>query len=79
MYTCQLCGKNSQPRTPAHRITITTRSVDYSYRPKVNGCWKFIKERRKYVRTDDPGGLGFEAEREVIVCPECAAKWQAQE
>jgi len=79
MYQCQLCGKNSQPRTSAHRIILSTRSVAYPHRSKVNGCWKWTGERSKFVRTDDPGGFGLEAEREVIVCPECAKQWQARE
>jgi hypothetical protein len=78
MYKCQLCHNNSQPRVPAHRITLTTHAVFYPAREKVNVCRKRAGDHSKFVRTNDPGGIGFECEREILVCPECAARWLAQ-
>jgi hypothetical protein len=74
MYKCQICGNNSEPNTPAHKIIIEARKATYPFRARVNSCWKWIKERRKFVKTDDKGGTGVERVREVIACAECAMK-----
>ncbi|HZS08630.1 MAG TPA: hypothetical protein VFD58_27600 [Blastocatellia bacterium] len=73
MYKCEICGQNSQPRTPAYKVTIETRAVLYPERPKANSCWKLRGDRRKFVHPDDPGGTGEECAREVTVCARCAA------
>jgi len=76
MYKCQICGNNSQPRTPAYRITIETRQVRYLFRSKVNACHKLQRNgTTKFVRTDDPGGFGLECAREALVCHDCFVKF----
>ncbi|MGH9767230.1 MAG: hypothetical protein ACREAB_07325, partial [Blastocatellia bacterium] len=75
MYKCQICGNNSQPRTPAYRITVENRQVRYLRRAKVNACWKLQRDgTTKFVRTDDPGGSGLECAREALVCHDCFVK-----
>jgi len=75
MYKCQICSNNSQPRTPAYRITIETRKVRYLYRAKVNACYKLQRNgTKKFVRTDDPGGFGLELACEALVCRDCFVK-----
>jgi hypothetical protein len=75
MYKCQICGNNSQPRTPAYRITIETRQVRYPYRAKVNACYKLQRDgTTKFARTDDPGGYGLESAREALACLDCFVK-----
>ena len=80
MYKCQLCCKTVPPNTPATKITVETRAVGYPERTKVNACRKRFRVhgelRIKAVRTDDGGGRGHECQREIIVCPDCAAAWQ---
>jgi len=72
MYKCQICGNNSQPRTPAYRITIESRHTRYPKREKVNACYKLQRDgTTKFVRTSDPGGWGRECEREAMVCHDC--------
>ncbi len=81
MYRCQLCCKTVPSNTPATKITIETRAVGYPERLKVNACRKrFLvhgEPRIKAVRTNDSGGRGYECQREITVCPECAAARQA--
>jgi len=75
MYKCQICGNNSQPRTPAYRITIETRQVRYLFRAKVNACYKLQRDgTTKFTRTDDRGGFGLECAREALVCLDCFVK-----
>jgi hypothetical protein len=74
MYKCQICGSNSEPNTPAHKVIIEARKATYPFRARANACWKWIKDRRRFVRTDDRGGQGLERVREVIACAECAVK-----
>ncbi|MBI3653155.1 MAG: hypothetical protein HY231_19175 [Acidobacteria bacterium] len=75
MYKCQICGSNSEPNTPAHKIIIAARKATYPFRARANACWKWIKERRKFVHTDDRGGQGVERVREVLACAACAMKF----
>src|ERR1051326_5467338 len=75
MYKCEICGHVSPPRTAAHKVILQTRPVFYPARPKVNACWKREGDRRKFVRTNDPGGAGQECVREVTACAACASKF----
>src|SRR6185295_7945933 len=53
--------------TPAHRKVVETRRREYPRRPKAN---QFRKDGRQEY-TDDPGGVGTETVREILVCPSC--------
>ncbi|MEW6207515.1 MAG: hypothetical protein AB1631_04055 [Acidobacteriota bacterium] len=77
MYKCEICGTVSAPRTPAHKVVIQTRRATYPFRQKVNACWKWKGDRRKFVHTDDPGGAGWECAREALVCATCAQRLKA--
>ena len=78
MYRCELCGKTVPPHTPAHKIAVATRGATYPLRPKVFACWKWQNGRRKFVRPDDPGGVGRQVSREVTACPDCARRAEEQ-
>jgi hypothetical protein len=77
MYVCQICQKTVLPRTPANRIITETRARHYPRRSNANP----VSRKRKSGRTndprkDDPGGVGYEIVREIIVCPVCAQREQ---
>jgi hypothetical protein len=66
-----MCQDIIPARTPAHRITLETRSRIYSPRRDANP----VSRKRKAKRTNDPGGAGHEIVCEVIVCPACAQRF----
>lgn len=68
MYRCQLCGGVVPANTPAIRQVVETRKRKYPLREKAN---RFRKDRR-IKQSDDPGGIGYEAVREIVVCPGCS-------
>lgn len=74
MYKCEVCGNTAPPHTPAHKVIVETRGVTFPLRPKAFACWKQQGERRKFVRPDDPGGVGWQIAREVTACPACAKR-----
>lgn len=78
MYRCEVCRKTAAPHTPAHKITVESRRVTYPLREKVFACWKWQGGRRKFVRPDDPGGVGPQIAREVTACPDCARRLQKE-
>jgi hypothetical protein len=70
MYRCELCRNLIGPNIPSHKVVAQTRPVEYPFRRDAN---RFVKERKEEKR-DDPGGSGFEIEREVVACAGCAGK-----
>jgi hypothetical protein len=75
MFRCQLCQCVVPPRTPCHHLVLKRRSKEYPHRSKANVV--VVKEPPKKPKKeyrDDPGGDGQEIEKEMIVCPTCAAK-----
>ena len=74
MYKCQQCNQVVPAKTKANRITVETRYKQYPFRAKV---MRQI-EAGKVKMADDPGGTGYEIVRELVVCPDCAAKFQQQ-
>ncbi len=77
MFQCQLCGAVVPPRTPCHRLVVRTRPVKYPCRREVNRVVRLVKGKRKERLTDDPGGSGQTIVREVLACPACAARHEA--
>lgn len=70
MYRCEICKEVVPPRTPAHRVVVETRPVQYPFRPEAN----VVVVKRKRETRNDPGGAGQEIAREVTACPRCAGK-----
>lgn len=68
MYRCQLCGGVVPANTPAIRQVVETRKRKYPFREKAN---RFSKNG-KIKESDDPGGVGHETVREIVVCPGCS-------
>jgi hypothetical protein len=67
LYRCHLCGVVVPPNTPAHRKVVETRRREYPFRKDAH---LFMKDGRP-KKADDPGGVGFEIVREVVVCSSC--------
>jgi len=63
-----LCGGVVPANTPAVRQVIETRKRKYPLREKAN---RFRKDGR-IRQSDDPGGVGYEAVREIVVCLGCS-------
>jgi hypothetical protein len=76
MYQCQICGTTTPSNTPAQRITLETRKRVYPERDDIH-LVPLHKKKRPRCKEDefiaDPGGIGFEIAREVLVCSSCAA------
>jgi hypothetical protein len=70
MYQCQLCRKVVPPNTKAHHLIVESRFKRYPPRPKAN----HFTDQKKSQWRDDPGGEGCEIVREILVCPDCAAR-----
>lgn len=61
------------PRTPATRIVVQTRLVQFPYRVKANRVFRLDEAgKRKEREIDDPGGTGQQIVRELTACPTCA-------
>lgn len=75
VFRCPLCSRLSPAGTPAVRVPLETRPRTYRSRPNANRVVRLdAKGKRKVIHLDDPGGVGREAVREVIACPDCAAR-----
>jgi len=87
MFRCELCdyvpeGHCTKSRiipagTAAIKVAVAFRATEYPSRPKANK----LRIGRKSKRFDDPGGAGYEIEKEVLSCASCAqayALMQAQ-
>ena len=74
MFICQVCGGVVAPRTPAARVVARRRPKQYPHRHAVHPHVYFDVNGKKKLRWyDDPGGVGWEIDREVLACPPCAA------
>jgi len=75
MFHCQLCQGVVPPRTPSQRLVVQSRKKEYPFRFQANTFTRLNDNgKRKEFHTDDPGGIGQEIVKELIVCPDCAAK-----
>ena len=63
-----MCGGVVPASTPAIRQVVETRQREYRFRKKAN---KFNEDGR-IRETDDPGSVGYEAVREIVVCSACS-------
>jgi hypothetical protein len=70
MFRCELCSCVVPPRTRVRRLVLDRRTRQYPARSKAN----LVVQDGKKHHTDDPGGKGQEAAREVLVCPACAGR-----
>ena len=67
MFVCKHCHTQFPPNTPSYLYPIKKRSKTYPKRPKAN---QFVEDG-KIQKRDDPGGTGWEIEKEIIVCVDC--------
>ena len=68
MYRCQICGGVVPAHSPAIRQVVETRRREYPFRSKANP----FRKDGKVEKTDDPGGVGREIVREILVCQACS-------
>jgi hypothetical protein len=74
MFRCQLCGKLVLPRTSAQGLVVRKRVKKYPFRLEANRVVRLTENgKRKERLVDDPGGLGSEIVRELMICPGCAS------
>jgi hypothetical protein len=75
MFRCQLCQCVVPPRTAAQQVVLKRRKKRYPYRSAANTFFRINENgKRKEHQTDDPGGEGEEIVKEMLVCPDCAAR-----
>lgn len=75
MFNCQVCGGVVSPRTPAARVVVRRRPKQYPHRHAANPFVYFDADGKRKLRWhDDPGGVGWEIDHEVLACPSCAAE-----
>lgn len=70
MFRCHFCAVVAPAKTKAARIPVEARARTYPSRPLAHP----YHHDGKLKRHDDPGGAGYEIVREVLACPECAAR-----
>jgi hypothetical protein len=76
VFRCQLCRQAVPPHTPAQRVIVRTRVKKYPFRSAANRIVRVSENgKRKERFIDDPGGVGWEAVRELLLCPSCASRW----
>jgi hypothetical protein len=68
VFRCQLCWRAVPANVAAASRVVETRPREYPARPKAN---RFKREGRE-KHSDDPGGIGTEIARELMLCPDCA-------
>jgi len=67
MYKCESCGALIGPGVRQNLKILSTRKKIYPYRKRANK----YKKGRKTIYTDDPGGVGWEIEKNQRVCESC--------
>ena len=60
-FRCRKCGEVSEPKEPAHVIVVATREHQHPFR---DGAMR--------DGNNDPGGMGKQITKELIVCEECS-------
>jgi len=63
------------PGTSCHRVVTRYRRVKYPYRKDANLVVRWVNGKPKEKRVDDPGGFGWEAIGERMMCAVCAAAY----
>lgn len=66
MFQCEYCLVTTLPGVEASRIVMRRRRVTYPVRSEVHPKRRKKKGRK---RRDDPGGVGWEIEKELTLCP----------
>ncbi|MCB9762162.1 MAG: hypothetical protein H6739_20350 [Alphaproteobacteria bacterium] len=70
MYRCYASGVVVPAKRPAHKVIIQVRRKEYPFRRKAVPVR--IPGKKNKVLRDDPGGVGFEPVREVLMCETAA-------
>jgi len=75
-FKCGICGNTSKPHQSATRIVMETRDKIYPVRM---GVHKFRNRLGTKIEKDDPGGIGKEIAKEILICPSCAVAMNVAE
>jgi hypothetical protein len=71
-----MCSKVSAPGTPSSRVVVESRTKSYPIRSRANRVIQLdANGKKKVVHIDDPGGVGEQTVREIVVCSDCAARF----
>lgn len=73
MFKCQFSGKSSKSGEKEKRFVVQKRVKEYPKRIKANRGYKFknghqVRSKSNSDRVDDPGGRGWEIQKEIRVC-----------
>lgn len=82
MFRCQSCETVVPAGTRAQRVVVQTRQKTYEPRgdrPGSDRGSRFRGRRVKKKRVFDQGGTGTEIVRELLVCPTCAERYEAEQ
>lgn len=74
MYRCELCNAIVKPKISAITYIAKKRRKTYPYRKYANQRIVQIGSKKKRIRTDDRGGVGWEIVDELKICPTCQQK-----
>ena len=67
MFQCQICRRYASPGMRATRLVVERRNLNYPARKSAHEVTDPNK-RPKRSKKDDPGGMGWEVAREIVVC-----------
>ena len=82
MFRCQSCQTVVPAGTRAQRVVVQTRPKTYEPRgdrPGFDRGSRFRGRRVKKKKVFDQGGTGTEIVRELLVCPSCASRYEAEQ
>lgn len=79
MFICEFCKQVTNPGATCHLAVTKRRKVIFPVRPRANRSHKIIKGKKKKTRTADPGGIGWQIEKEAKICKNCFLQWESNE
>ena len=74
MYRCDLCNAIVKPKISAIIHIVKKRRKAYPYRKYANQGMIHQGGKKKKIKTDDCGGVGWEIVDELKICPKCKVK-----
>ncbi len=87
MFQCQECQRISKPREPSELVVVARHLHTFPARPQAHRYKQTeVRHRRgrvfrkegKVAYKDDPGGVGYQIDREIRVCAQCVPKARAR-
>lgn len=82
MFRCQLCDRVVGPGTRTHKVVTQTREKEYAARGRPPRAWQprrgGPRMRSSKPTAYDKGGQGREIVQELMVCPDCARRFEQE-